>query len=414
MKIKVTLLILICSLFTTGIYGQKRPELAKSPPMGWNSWNWYGKHDINEKIVMETIDAIADGGLRDAGYVNVVIDGGWRDVKLGPGGELVPHPEKFPNGIKPLADYAHSRGLKLGLHTVPGTHDCGMDAVGGFNKEEIHVGQFARWGIDFIKLDLCINRADPCQECEKDKKGWSEETIIKTYSKWSRLLKECGRDITFSVSAYEFRDWNPELCNMSRTTGDIQAISNSDNGAQFNPADTVPMRFLSVMEVSLINNEWASKAGNGYWNDPDMLVTGEQGLSLHEQQSHFALWCIMSSPLMLGNDPRFMTREEKELITNPEMLAVNQDPTEQGRLVSEKDQTQVWAKKLQGGRVALLLLNLDKNGEREITADLRELGFKGKVSARDAIGKASLGSFKKNMTLPAATHQCHLVVLQPN
>jgi alpha-galactosidase len=152
---------LICFIFYvfvfTGLntFGQKDPDLAPTPPMGWNSWNYFGKHDINEKIVYEVIDAMVEHGLRDAGYNYVVIDGGWRDVKLSPEGKLLPHPEKFPNGIKPLADYAHERGLKFGLHTVPGTHDCGGDEVGGYNREELHIQQFVEWGLDFVKVDLC-------------------------------------------------------------------------------------------------------------------------------------------------------------------------------------------------------------------------------------------------------------------
>ena len=155
--------------------------------MGWNSWNWHGKKEINEQVVRETIDAIVKKGLRDAGYNYVVIDGGWRDNKLGPAGELLPDPVKFPNGIKPLADYAHANGLKLGLHIVAGTNDCLGDPVGSYKHEEVHLGQMIEWGIDFLKLDLCRHLNDPCSECEKDESGWSEKLIHETYVKWSRF-----------------------------------------------------------------------------------------------------------------------------------------------------------------------------------------------------------------------------------
>ena len=112
--------------------------------MGWNSWNTFGKQKVNERLITQVIDAIVESGLREAGYKYVVIDGGWRDTKLGPHGELLPNPEKFPHGIKPLAEYAHSKGLKLGLHTVPGTHDCTGDPVGGYGHEAIQVRAICR------------------------------------------------------------------------------------------------------------------------------------------------------------------------------------------------------------------------------------------------------------------------------
>ena len=128
---------------------QNAKILAPTPPMGWNSWNWFGKTEINENNIRECIDAIVAQGLMDAGYEYFVIDGGWRDTKLGPNGELQANPKKFPHGIKVLADYAHSKGLKFGLHTVPGTHDCGGDLVGGFGHEEVQVKQFVDWGARF-------------------------------------------------------------------------------------------------------------------------------------------------------------------------------------------------------------------------------------------------------------------------
>ena len=213
-----------------------------------------------------------------------------------------------------MADYAHSKGLKFGLHTVPGTHDCGGDPVGGFNNEEIHVKQFVDWGLDFVKVDLCRQAEDPCTACEKTKNGWSEETIKNTYIKWSKLLKNSGRDILFSISAYRFRDWYPDYCNMARSTQDIK--SRISKGAVFNSEARENKGLLTVMAIAEFNNLPAKAAGDGFWNDPDMLVTGEQGLNFEEQKTHFALWCIMSAPLFLGNDPRNMTDEEKSINLN--------------------------------------------------------------------------------------------------
>jgi alpha-galactosidase len=405
-------LLLSCALaISVTSLAQKNPQLAVSPPMGWNSWNWHGKRDINEQIVRETIDAMVEHGLKDAGYVYVVVDGGWRDTKTGPNGELLAHPVKFPSGMKALADYAHSKGLKFGVHVVPGTHDCGGDPVGGFGREELHVKQFVEWGLDFVKLDLCIQKSDPCESCVKTHNGWSEETIKASYLKWSELLHNCGRDILFSISAYWYRDWYPEYCNMARTTFDIMARCNGINKAVFNSEKRENKGFLTVMGVSVINNAAAAAAGNGYWNDPDMAVIGEQGLTPEEQKSHLALWSIMSSPLFLGNDPRNMTPAEKELILNKEIIAINQDPTGQGKIIKEDGNTQVWAKKLSNGKVAVLMLNLDTTGEKEISLNLAEVGLKGKIKARDVINHKDIGTFKKEISLRAGTNQSWFLIL---
>jgi len=392
------------------IYGQKNPDLARTPPMGWNSWNWFGKKEINENIVTEVIDAIVANGLKDAGYVYVVVDGGWRDVKLDPEGRLLANPLKFPHGIKPLADYAHSKGLKFGLHVVPGTHDCGGDPVGGFGKEEIHVRQFVEWGLDFIKIDLCKQTEDTCTACEKNNGGWSEPLIKATYEKWSSLLKNCGRDIVFSISAYQFRNWNPEVCNMSRTTYDIQCRINKE-GAVFDKPDRSNKNYLSVMGAAVNNNELAKYAGKGYWNDPDMMVTGNQGLSYIEQKSHFALWCIMSSPLFLGNDPRNMDQFEKDLITNKELIAINQDPEEQGRIIKENRDSQIWMKKLSDGSVAVLLLNQNAKVKHDFTFNLSEIGFKGKAKARDVINHKNIRISKRSVTQTLETHACSVLII---
>jgi len=267
--------------YNTLVFSQNRNKLTLSPPMGWNSWNWFGKQEINEQNMKQCMDAMVKEGLLAAGYNYFVIDGGWRDTKLGSNGELLAHPVKFPHGMKAMADYAHLLGLKFGLHTLPGTHDCGGDPVGGYNREEIHVKQFVDWGLDFVKVDLCKQTEDPCSTCEKSKTGWSEENIKNTYAKWSKLLNNCGRDILFSISAYRFRDWYPEYCNMARSTQDIK--SRISEGAVCNSETRENKGLLTVMAIAEFNKRSAKAAGNGYWNDPDMLVTGELGVSFEKQ-----------------------------------------------------------------------------------------------------------------------------------
>jgi len=375
------LLIISFLLFVTlNVLGQDKKMLAPTPPMGWNSWNWFGKKEINEKNMKECMDAIVKEGLLDAGYNYFVIDGGWRDTKLGPNGELLAHPERFPHGMKAMADYAHSKGLKFGLHTVPGTHDCGGDPVGGFGHEEIQVKQFVDWGLDFIKLDKC-----------KYADGWNEELLKQTYTKWHGLLDNCGRDIVFSISAYTWRDWYPANCDMARSTQDIK--SRMSKGAVFNSPERENKGLLTVMAISEFNNLSAKAAGNGFWNDPDMLVTGAQGLTLDEQKTHFALWCIMSAPLFLGNDPRNMTGEEKGIIMNKMAIAIDQDPTEQGRRIKVEGDTEIWAKQLKDGKLAVLVLNKNNSGKTNFILKLSEIGIAGKTKIKNVYsGKKVLAS----------------------
>ena len=372
------------------ISAQEKNLLAKTPPMGWNSWNWFGKNGVNEEKMKQCMDAIVEEGLLDAGYKYFVIDGGWRDKKLSPNGELIPHPKKFPNGIKALADYAHARGLKFGLHTVPGTHDCGGDAVGGFGHEEIQFQQFIEWGIDFIKLDKCNHE-----------NGWDDATFKQTYYKWHRLIRNEKRNILLSISARhpdnEWQEWFPEIGQMARTTDDIKA--KVSGGAVF---DHIPHR--SVMRIAEENSRWAEYAGNGYWNDPDFLAIRDQGLTIEEQKVHFALWCIMSAPLILGNDPRNMTPEEKNLITNKWAIAINQDPDEQGGRIKKVGAKEIWAKKLTNGDLALLLLNRGDKKTIKIKISPKELEFSEKAIVREIFSDEEIGIVGKSFSKKIEPH----------
>ena len=376
--------------------------------MGWNSWNWWGKRQVNERLVRETIDAIVDSGLKDAGYEYVVVDGGWRDNHLADTGELLQHPQRFPSGMKALADYAHSKGLKFGLHTVPGTLDCGGDKVGAWGIEEVHIRQFVDWGIDFIKLDRCkfvlpegLDGSLPTGQAQ----GWTAQRIETAYRNWHDLLGRCGRRILLSASAYRYYDWYPAVAQMGRTTGDIR--SRQSGGAVFEGGKH------SVMAIAELNNAAARHAGQGYWNDPDMLVTGEQGLNQEEQKTHFALWCVISAPLMLGNDPRVMTEAEKSIVLNRECIIIDQDPSEQGRRIRKDGHAEVWAKKLTGARMAVLLLNRNPTETNAVSADWKLLGLSGKMSVKDVYGKTDLGLIDKGVSLRCPPHGCRLLLLSP-
>lgn len=398
-------------LLSLGSRAQVSPPLGHSPAMGWNSWNYFGKKEINEQIVIEVIDAMTKEGLLQAGYEYVVVDGGWRDTVLGPNGELLVNKEKFPRGMKYLADYAHSKGLKFGLHTTPGSHDCGLDKVGGWGREALHVQQMVDWGVDFIKLDRCRFSVDENPRYpRKDPRwmaGWDKEgtNILKAYTTWRQLLQQSGRPILFSASAYRFYDWYPVLTHMGRTTGDIKSIQTG--GAQFDNDKN-----NSVMTVALKNNQYYKHARPGYWNDPDMLVTGKQGLTPEEQKAHFALWCIMTSPLFLGNDPRNMTAEEKAIITNREAIAVNQDPTGQGRRIKTEGTTEIWAKQLKDESYAVLLLNRDAAQSKAIKLNWSDLGLTGKKKVRDVYAGKELGIYSGSFSIEVAPHAALFLIVK--
>lgn len=331
-----------------------------SPLMGWNSWNWFGKKQINEKIVEKVIDAMSDTGLVAAGYKYIVVDGGWRAPSLGKNRELLWDQNKFPKGIKFLADLAHTKGLQFGLHVVPGTHDCGMDPVGSYGVEELHAKQLVSWGVDFIKLDACVyhNSSD-----------WPPNKLRETVQKWRHILDEIdgGKNVHLSVNAMGAKEWYRELATSGRTSEDIRP--KIFGGAVFDSDFTG--EFLSVMDVAEINSKAQSLAGNGYWNDADMLVVGDPSLTQDEQMTHFALWSLMTSPLMLGNDPRNMNSFEKKLLTNPSIIAVNQDPTEQGYRIQKIGEVEYWRKRLNDGSCAVLVINRGKQVEDvSITQDL--------------------------------------------
>lgn len=391
----------------------RKNAVAETPPMGWNSWNYFGKNNINEKIVKEVIDSMAAKGLDKLGYEYIVVDGGWRRDTLGKKGELLVN-DKFPHGMKALSNYAHSKGFKFGLHTVPGSHDCGMDKVGGWGHEKVQFQQFMNWNIDFIKLDRCRFSLDQDPEYpRKDKrwfKGWGKdgENIEKAYSKWHKLIVNSDRDIFLSASVYHFYDWYPELTDMGRTTGDIKSIQTG--GAVFD--DPSQPNIHSVMYVADMNNKYYKYAGPGYWNDPDMLVTGEQGLTFEEQKAHFALWCIMSSPLILGNDPRNMSDQELQIITNKMAIAINQDPSEQGRKIKKMGDTEIWAKKLSDGSYAVLMLNRNENNKKEISLNFKDLDLNGSIQLYDIYKGESLGNFTNTYKTSIAPHSGKFLKVQ--
>jgi alpha-galactosidase len=319
-------------------FGSARPGpildngLARTPPMGWNSWNRF-HCDVSSQLIRETADAMVESGMRDAGYEYVVIDDCWQ-VDRDASGRIVADPERFPEGMKALADYVHSKGLKFGLYTDAGRRTC-QGRPGSYGYEEIDARTYAEWGVDYTKVDWCNSQ------------GLDART---QYAKVRDALANAGRPIVFSICEWgtnEPWDWAPETGHLWRTTGDI--------GDRWN----------SMLGIVDLNAQYWQSAGPGAWNDPDMLEVGNGGMTNVEYRAHFSLWAIMAAPLMAGNDLRTIVddsrqaRAIREILTNREVIAVDQDSLGvQGKLVqSSPPELQVWAKPLADGSRAVVLFN---------------------------------------------------------
>ncbi|CAI0431388.1 unnamed protein product [Linum tenue] len=270
------------AIYDTSKYGilQLQNGLARTPPMGWNSWNFFACN-INETVIKETADALISTGLANLGYTYVNIDDCWSKVTRDAKGQMVPDPKTFKSGIKALADYVHSKGLKLGIYSDAGKFTCQVRPGSIFHEKEDAMS-FASWDVDYLKYDNCFNLG-----IEPKKRGVDDPAL-----------------------------WAGKVGNSWRTTEDIN--------------DT----WVSMTNIADLNDKWAAYAGPGGWNDPDMLEVGNGGMTYKEYRSHFSIWALIKAPLLIGCDIRNMTAETKEILSNQEVIAVNQDPLGvQGRKV---------------------------------------------------------------------------------
>lgn len=383
--IRRTFLVLIvgCSLGATSS-GQSQPawmELARTPPMGWNSWNKFGCN-VSDTLIREVADTVVSSGMKDAGYQYVVIDDCWQ-VSRDQNGTIVPDAQRFPSGMKALADYVHSKGLKFGVYSDAGSKTCeGRPGSNGYEVEDAR--QYAAWGVDYLKYDWCnTDGVDPKI----------------AYPTMRDALKATGRPIVFSMCEWGRNQpwtWARGIAHLWRTTGDIQ-----DRWASFT-------RLLD-QQVGL-----EKYAGPGGWNDPDMLEVGNGGMKIHEYRAHFSLWCLLSAPLMAGNDIRSMTPEIRDILTHKEVIAVDQDPLQQGRRVRKNGDLEVWAKKLTGDAWALVLFNRGETAA-QIALSWQELGlsFDAEPAVRDLWAKKDLGKIKGTFVASVPPHDVIMVKVTP-
>lgn len=320
---------------------------ARTPPMGWNTWNTFGC-DISESLIRQTVDALAGNGMAALGYRYVVVDDCWFDPSRDAQGDLQAHPARFPSGMKALGDYIHSKGLKFGIYQVPVDKTCAQyfntfpGATGSQGHEEQDARQFAAWGVDYLKYDWC------------SPKGTMDEQVA-AFAKMRDALAATGRPIVYSINPNSIhdktgplRDWG-DVANMWRTTEDI--TDRWDTGSDGSS-------FMGVQNIINVNVPLASYASPGGFNDPDMLEVGNGGMTDTEQRSHFAMWAMMAAPLIAGNDVRSASAGTLSILRNADLIAVNQDPLGlQATQVSNDGTRRVIAKRLANGDVAVALLN---------------------------------------------------------
>ena len=321
--------------------------VARTPPMGWNTWNTFGCN-INETLIKQTADALVSNGMRDLGYEYVVVDDCWFAPERDSAGNLQANPSRFPSGMKALGDYLHARGLKFGLYQAPLDRTCAQyfgsypGATGSLGHEEQDARQFAAWGVDYLKYDWCSPTG-------------SIDDQVRTFAKMRDALAATGRPILYSINPNSIhektgpqRDWG-DVANIWRTTEDI---TNAWDTGQTNG---YPMGIKNIVDV---NVPLAGNARPGQFNDPDMMVVGRGGMNDTEMRSHFALWAIMAAPLIAGNDVRNMDSATSAILKNANLIAINQDPLGlQAVQVAFDGTRRVLAKRLSNGDVAVALFN---------------------------------------------------------
>jgi alpha-galactosidase len=359
-------------------------KLAATPPMGWNSWNLFaGK--VTDRDVRAAADAMVSSGMKDAGYVYINIDDTWQGERDAQGN--IRANSKFPD-MKGLADYVHSKGLKIGIYSSPGPTTCAK-YLGSYQHEEQDAKTYAAWGIDYLKYDLCGFSKIMKQEAPNDP-AKASQMMKDAYEKMNKALQATGRPIVYSFCQYGLDavwEWGPERgANLWRTTGDIDPTYDR-------------MTLIGFSQAGL-----AKYAGPGHWNDPDMLEVGNGKLTLDENRTHMSLWVLLAAPLLAGNDLSKMPPDTKAILTNREVIAIDQDPLgKQGDRFSAVGPVEIWTKPLKGGDMAVGLFNR-VDSSLPVTLKLSEVGFGGGANIRDIWQAKDLGKLKGSYTVNVPRH----------
>jgi len=365
--------------------------LAQTPPMGWNSWNKIGAA-VNEETVRAAADAMVSSGMREAGYQYIVIDDFWQGVR-DKNGNIQPDTKRFPSGIKKLADYIHSKGLKFGIYSDAGTKTCG-GLEGSRGHEFQDAQQYAAWGVDYLKYDWC---------------NTGTQDAASSYLTMSQALQASGRPIVFSLCEWGNSKpwlWAANTGNLWRTTGDIY------DHWEGKDANGYAIGMLNILDMQAGLETYA---GPGHWNDPDMLEVGNGGMTDGEYRAHFSLWAILAAPLIAGNDLSAMTEATKTILMNKEVIAVDQDKLGvQASRVAKDGDREVWARPLKGGGRAVVLLNRGTTPQK-ITVTWEALHYPDTLVARirDLWRHADLKPTSKAFTANVEGHGVVMITIKP-
>lgn len=370
--------------------GAAQAQLAATPPMGWNSWNHFaGK--VTDADVRGAADAIVSSGMRDAGYIYVNIDDTWEGQRDANG--VIQTNSKFPD-MKALADYVHSKGLKLGIYSSPGPKTC-AGYEGSYGHEEQDAKSYAAWGIDYLKYDLCSFGQIMKKETgdEYNEKAFAMQKAA--YEKMHKALVATGRPIAFSLCQYGLNNvwkWGPEVGgNAWRTTGDIND------------------HYSRMEQIGFSQAGLAKYAAPGHWNDPDMLEVGNGGMTNDEYRLHMTLWVILAAPLLAGNDLSKMTPETLALLENKEVIAVDQDKLgKQGDRVWAEGPSELWSKPLSGGAKAVAVFNR-ADTPKSITFKLSDVGFRPGAKLRDLWAGKDVSANNDSYTVVVPKHGAALL-----
>lgn len=390
---------LSCFLATTSFTQENHSVsdgLALTPPMGWNSWNKFGCN-VSEDMIKSMADAMVKSGMKDAGYVYVNIDDCWQ-VRRDESGNIVADPQRFPHGMKAVGDYIHSLGLKFGVYSDAGSKTC-AGRPGGLGHEYQDALQYAAWGVDYLKYDWCNTTTQDARA---------------SYANMRKALDASGRPIVLSICEWGTAKpwlWGKEVGgNLWRTTDDINDRWGGPQKWPHGGCCSYGVTGILDLQVGL-----QSYAGPGHWNDPDMLEVGNGGMSDTEYRSHFSLWALLAAPLIAGNDLRTMRPEIHDILTNKEVIAVDQDALgREGERVGKNGDLEVWAKQLQDGSRVVILLNRSES-EQPIPVKWQDIGYPEHLSAevRDLWQHKDLGKFTGEFSASVAPHGVVMVTVRP-
>jgi alpha-galactosidase len=372
--------ILFAAIFLQGILAAA-PDAgpAPTPPMGWNSWNLFACK-VSDAVVRAQADAMVSNGMRDAGYRFINIDDCWEGTRDAQGN--IRSNEKFPD-MTALADYVHSKGLKLGIYSSPGPKTC-ANFEGSYRHEEQDARTWAAWGVDYLKYDWC-----------SAEKVYRQSEMPAVYKKMGEALRAAGRPIVYSLCQYGLDRvwrWGPSVgAQLWRTTEDIRPT------------------FISITAIGFDQDGLERFAGPGRWNDPDMLEVGNGRLNLDENRFHMSLWSMLAAPLLAGNDLAHMKPEVLDILTSREVVAIDQDPLgAQAHRVWQDGPVQVWMRPLADGSRAVGLFN-DGESANPATVQFREIGVGASAEIRDLWAKRDLGRFEDSFTTTIPKHGVVLV-----